>query len=97
MTRMDDIFFIVIPILLVMYLILWSYMLVNDYKKQKARKREAMLDMIPCLCGHTRWIHWPHDEVSTCHDFKWEWDRPCPCNKYRMDNLVYLERVGQGK
>jgi len=52
------------------------------------------MDKIPCLCGHDRWIH---NAVSTdpqlkrCHDFNW--DYPCKCTSYRMNNLVYLERI----
>lgn len=89
----EQVLTIVIPVAFVTWGTLWIYMLINNYKRAKARKREAMLDMIPCLCGHTRWIHWPHDQSSACHDFKW--DSPCRCRAYKMDNLAYLEKVSE--
>lgn len=93
----EQILTVAIPIAFVVWGTLWTYMLVNEYKRKKARKLKVMLDMIPCLCGHERWIHNPWSQDPTrnmrCHDFKW--DRPCKCRVYKMDNLAYLEKVSE--
>lgn len=71
------------------------YNLHKDYLANRKRRHDSIRDMLPCVCGHTRWIHLiavqGNGLRSGCHDF--EWDRPCKCRAYKMDNLVYLERV----
>jgi len=93
----DQFIMYVLPLLLITYMTLWTYMLINDYKRKQARAKEALLDTIPCLCGHSRWIHWVKPNTNTanarCQDFVW--DTMCKCTNYRMDNLAYLEKVSE--
>lgn len=70
------------------------FILRKDYLASRKRRHDSIRDMLPCICGHTRWIHGATASdplASRCHDF--HWDYPCKCSGYRMDNLVYLERI----
>jgi|SRR5579872_4330477 len=73
-----------------------GYRIYKDYKLDQDTKRKRLLDSVPCLCGHKRWMHYeprPTDPLSHCVDHDGMNFTRCPCNGYRMDNLIFLERV----
>ena len=79
---------------LVAYSISIAYYVYDKRRQEKIRKHEELLDRIPCLCGHLRWIHGPstrNPQVFKCLDF--DWNDMCKCNGYHMDNLAYLEKL----
>lgn len=93
---MLDPLIIIIPFLAAVFM--GGYLIYTDYKDKQRIKHEQLLETIPCMCGHAKWIH-PIATLENglkikragCHDFLWSSN--CPCTAYRMDNLAYLEKV----
>lgn len=62
----------------------------ENYRIEKVRqelRRKHIADMILCLCGHSKWLHFN----KGCADLVW--NTSCRCRGYVMDNLAYLEQV----
>jgi hypothetical protein len=93
---MIDPIIIIVPLVLITLFVGMMWMIYVDYKVVQKKKHDRMLEMIPCLCGHSKWIHHIADQSnglkrSGCHDFYW--NSPCRCRAYKMDNLAYLEKI----
>lgn len=86
-------FFNIFMIVLFVLLVYGEYC---NYKMEQKIKMDQLLDEIPCLCKHNRFMHGLGVSTlnySGCYDF-FEDDTRCKCKNYKRDNLIYLEKIG---
>lgn len=98
---MDNFALIVIPIAILIALTCIVIAATREYNAAQERKRKQLLERIPCLCSHRKWMHGgTHKDPGGDRCFERDsLDRGittfnrCSCLRYRMDNLMFLEQV----
>lgn len=85
---------IVFPVAVCTIVGIWMFQLYVDYKKREAAKKERAADNTPCVCGHRRIYHNLVTQRSCIGLDLMTW---CPCQEFKMNNLIYLEKLALGE
>lgn len=77
------------------------YINVDQYKRKKASLLKRMEDESLCTCRHKKWFHGPSDMKpqvrSRCFSNDITNDGLCRCPGFKRDNLLYMERLYNGR
>lgn len=80
---------------LITYFSVAIYFMYKNYKKQQLRLHEELAEKDVCLCKHPRWYHMTltGNTYIRCYEFDDKDLKMCECKAFKLDNLLYLEKL----